>query len=140
MKVGPGLCAFAMLCFFLTGPVGPCGPSSPFGLPLLFGGFLSAIVGWLVCVAALIGAAWSGTRSELGVPVLVAGALTGAIAAVAAFTTAQGPESWTAAGTAATVSWPPFSAISVVVYRSLRQKAKAGAATFKKASVVSRPR
>ena len=127
MITGPALCGIAVLCFVLIGPVGPCGPSSPLGIPLLLGGFLSAAAGWMVSLVALLSVARSDSRSELLRPSMAATGVTAVLAGVTAFTMAQGPESSSAAMKTVVGVWPPLAAASVLVARWLRERATRGA-------------
>ena len=129
MIVGPGLCAFAMLCFLLTGPVGPCGPSSPLGLPLMLAGFVTAILGWVISSVALASAGLRERRSGVGAAALVASGASGALALAVAFTMAEGPEALSTAGAAAAFVWPPLAAGSHAISKWLQQRARSRVVT-----------
>ena len=122
MIAGPVLCGLAMVCFILTGPVGPCGPSSALGLPLMIAGFLSGAIGWVMSLTALIGATWRISRFELVWPAAIAALAAGALAGVAAFTMAEGPDSSTAATITLVGLWPPLTAAGVHIRRWLRTR------------------
>ncbi len=138
MITGPALCAVAIICFVLTGPMGPCGPSSPLGLPLLLTGVLTGAVGWITSLGALLRAAWGASRSELLWPAAVAASATGALAAIAAFTTAEGPQSSSAATTAVVSALPPITAASAAVARWLRKRSVNDAPTTRRVTLAAR--
>jgi hypothetical protein len=138
MRIGPALCAFAMVCLFLVGPVGPCGPGSPLGLPLMFGGAGSLIIGWLISFFAFLRAVWRGPRSRLGTAALAALGTACGLAFAASYMNAAGPKAWSAAATTAVLSWPPLAAASVVVGTWLQGR-KANAAVPRQSSDPGRP-
>jgi hypothetical protein len=123
MNAGPLIFSFGLLCLFLVGPFGPCGPSSPLGLLLLLGGFLAGVGGWCVSAIALAAAA-KRDRSELVRAGFVAAGLAFAGAMAVAYTMPEGPESWFAARRVVIWAWPPLAAACVAIGRWYRERGR----------------
>lgn len=119
MIAGPVLCGLAFVCFFLTGPFGPCGPSSLLGFLLMSAGLISGGTGWVMCLAALGGAARRTSRSELVWPAIVAALATAALAGATASTTTEAADRSLVAVSTLVGLWPPLAAAGVCVARWL---------------------
>jgi hypothetical protein len=106
VKQGAVLFGIAVVCLFLVGPIGPCGPSTPWGLIMLVAAGLSFILAWLVSLGSfLVKLRHRKSRSMLLIPLLVATPLA---ASFAVFMTRAGSVwRWTDAGWQLLCLWPP---------------------------------
>lgn len=120
METGAMLFALALMCFLLTGPVGPCGPATLQGLILLLFGFLSLGAAWIVSTASLLGTLrYRKARSALPIPMLVATPLAASLALF--MKRAGGAWTWTDAAWVLLCAWPPtVAAVYAVQRRFLR--------------------
>jgi hypothetical protein len=114
METGAVLFGVALVCLFLTGPSGPCGPGTVLGVFLLPFGLFSVGLAWLVSTASLLGSLrYRELRSATHVPVLVATPL----ATVVALLLKRADEPWTAAGLVLFCAWPPTVATVYAIRR-----------------------
>lgn len=80
MVSGARLLGVALICLLLTGPIGPCGPSTPWGLITMLLAFACFIASLVVSFVSLIGGMGSrDTRARLLFPVVVATTLTASL-------------------------------------------------------------
>jgi hypothetical protein len=120
MKVGAALAAFGGVCFFLAGPMGPCGPTSALGLPLLLLGGMAFLLGWCVSTGALARGLWKGTVLREGLAILV-GSLVAFLASVVMGFSSRPPRGSSSEALLAFVwAWPPLVAASITVARIMR--------------------
>jgi hypothetical protein len=104
METGAVLFGVALICLFLTGPSGPCGPGTLLGVILLPIGLLSGGAAWIAATVSLLGALrFREVRSATRVPMLAATPL----AAVIAVLMKRTDEAWTDAGWILFCLWPP---------------------------------
>ncbi len=106
MEKGAVLFRVALICLFLSGPIGPCGPATVRGLILLPIGILSFGAAWMVSIASLLAKLRRSTRSRLAVPVLIGTTLAGSVA-VLMKRAAGNAWTWPDAGWALCGVWPP---------------------------------
>ena len=117
MDVAAGLLGISVICFFLIGPVGPCGPSTPWGFLAMLIAFAGFIAAWVVSIVALIaGLIRRQTRVMLLVPVAIATTLSACLA----FFLKRPGSGWTSNET----RWLLFSVwpLSVAVVHALRDR------------------
>jgi hypothetical protein len=125
VRYGPIFCAVAVVAFILIGPVGPCGPSSALGLPLLLIAWFFALCGWVVCGITLMSVVRKHqTRSH--VPrALLYGTLAAAVLALIAqgIYMAHGERDWWAFADIGVFTLPPL--VTMVAAYEISKAAKA---------------
>ena len=120
MEKGAVLFGVALICLFLSGPIGPCGPATVRGLILLPIGILSFGAAWMVSIASLLAELRFPTRrSRLAVPVLLGTTLAGSLA-VLMKRAAGNAWTWPDAGWALCCVWPPTVAAVYAGHTGLR--------------------
>lgn len=124
MRWGPATFAIGILCFFLIGPAGPCGPSTELGFLLLLLGYLGTLAGWCGSAAAVAGA-MRHDRSQVTRP---GWAAAGVSAAVVVILLGVDPASPSIAWTPFALLWPPLTAsgIAIARWRAKRRVTSAG--------------
>ena len=127
-RVAAALALTTLASSWLTGPFGPCGPSTALGAILVPAALLGGLASWALALAGFIQVALSSQRASLVLPSILAASITVLTAADTLKSLPPGsrPEPTTIARRQIVYYWPPLMALFTVGWSLTRARLRGG--------------